>query len=133
MLRSTENGYEETGRGRYRHALDIYIALAEAHNAEHLRRRETPEPDPFLPPSGQHSRPLAARNTNAGQEQEPMTTSTIEQGAEQVNTAAGADASFDPFNLDIKLAENTPAANTSLRCGTGDTCGSSCPSACTTS
>ncbi|MFC5828075.1 FxLD family lanthipeptide [Nonomuraea insulae] len=62
-----------------------------------------------------------------------MSTSTIEQGAEQVNEVAGAEAAFVPFNLDIKLVENTPAANTSLRCGTGDTCGSSCPSACTTS
>ncbi|MGP3920869.1 FxLD family lanthipeptide [Nonomuraea sp. 10N515B] len=62
-----------------------------------------------------------------------MSTSTIEQGIEQVNGVTSAEAVFDPFNLDIKLAENTPAANTSLRCGTGDTCGSSCPSACTTS
>jgi FxLD family lantipeptide len=58
-----------------------------------------------------------------------MSTSTIEQ----VNAVASAEAAFDPFALDIKLVENTPAANTSLRCGTGDTCGSSCPSACTTS
>ncbi|GAA2842538.1 FxLD family lanthipeptide [Nonomuraea rubra] len=62
-----------------------------------------------------------------------MSTSTIEQGTEQVNEVTSAEAAFDPFNLDIKLVENTPAANTSLRCGTGDTCGSSCPSACTTS
>ncbi|SEH02395.1 FxLD family lantipeptide [Nonomuraea solani] len=62
-----------------------------------------------------------------------MTTSTIEQATDQANEVAGAETEFDPFNLDIKLAENTPAANTSLRCGTGDTCGSSCPSACTTS
>ncbi|MBF8184906.1 FxLD family lanthipeptide [Nonomuraea sp. K274] len=62
-----------------------------------------------------------------------MSTTTIEQSTGQVNAVTGAEAAFDPFNLDIKLAENTPAANTSLRCGTGDTCGSSCPSACTTS
>jgi FxLD family lantipeptide len=62
-----------------------------------------------------------------------MSTSTIEQSAEQAMEAASADTVFDPFNLRIELVENTPAANTSLRCGTGDTCGSSCPSACTTS
>ncbi|SEH02394.1 hypothetical protein SAMN05444920_12652 [Nonomuraea solani] len=48
VLRSTADGYQETGRGRYRRALDVYIALAEAHNAEHVRRGETPEPDTFL-------------------------------------------------------------------------------------
>ncbi|MFF0861393.1 FxLD family lanthipeptide [Nonomuraea sp. NPDC003560] len=62
-----------------------------------------------------------------------MSTSTIEQGAEGAAEVAGTHAPFDPFDLDIRLTENTPAANTSLRCGTGDTCGSSCPSACTTS
>ncbi|MEV4285478.1 FxLD family lanthipeptide [Nonomuraea bangladeshensis] len=61
-----------------------------------------------------------------------MSTSAIEQGTEQP-TAATRETTFSPFDLDIKLVENTPAANTSLRCGTGDTCGSSCPSACTTS
>ncbi|MFE0150162.1 FxLD family lanthipeptide [Nonomuraea sp. NPDC059007] len=60
---------------------------------------------------------------------------TTEQAGEGVSAEedVSAQAAFDPFNLDIRLAENTPAANTSLRCGTGDTCGSSCPSACTTS
>ncbi|MEV6033546.1 hypothetical protein AB0L65_20495 [Nonomuraea sp. NPDC052116] len=49
VLRQTEEGgYEETGRGLYRQAMDVYIALAKAHRAEHLRRRETPEPDTFL-------------------------------------------------------------------------------------
>lgn len=39
----------------------------------------------------------------------------------------------DPFDLDITFIEGTPATETVLMCGTGDTCGSSCPSACTTS
>ncbi|WP_329137724.1 FxLD family lanthipeptide [Streptomyces sp. NBC_01476] len=39
----------------------------------------------------------------------------------------------DPFQLDITFIENTPATETVLMCGTGDNCGSSCPSACTTS
>jgi hypothetical protein len=49
VLRSTSGGgYEETGRGRYRQAMDVYIALAERHRDEHLRRGETAEPDTFL-------------------------------------------------------------------------------------
>ncbi|MFF6880050.1 FxLD family lanthipeptide [Streptomyces sp. FXY-T5] len=39
----------------------------------------------------------------------------------------------DPFGLDISFIEGTPATETVLMCSTGDTCGSSCPSACTTS
>lgn len=39
----------------------------------------------------------------------------------------------DPFVLDITFIEGTPATETVLMCSTGDTCGSSCPSACTTS
>ncbi|MEC3996077.1 FxLD family lanthipeptide [Actinacidiphila sp. DG2A-62] len=39
----------------------------------------------------------------------------------------------DPFGLDITFIEGTPATETTLMCSTGDTCGSSCPSACTTS
>ncbi|MEC3993644.1 FxLD family lanthipeptide [Actinacidiphila sp. DG2A-62] len=39
----------------------------------------------------------------------------------------------DPFGLDISFIEGTPATETVLMCGTGDNCGSSCPSACTTS
>ncbi|MEV0577205.1 FxLD family lanthipeptide [Streptomyces sp. NPDC050392] len=39
----------------------------------------------------------------------------------------------DPFGLDITFIEGTPATETVLMCGTGDNCGSSCPSACTTS
>jgi hypothetical protein len=50
-----DGGYEETGRGRYRQALDVYIALAERHRAEHLRRGEAPEPDTFLPVRGRRT------------------------------------------------------------------------------
>ncbi|MEV7064363.1 FxLD family lanthipeptide [Streptomyces collinus] len=39
----------------------------------------------------------------------------------------------DPFGLDVTFIEGTPATETVLMCSTGDTCGSSCPSACTTS
>ncbi|MGE9695616.1 FxLD family lanthipeptide [Streptomyces sp. NRRL F-5630] len=42
-------------------------------------------------------------------------------------------ADVDPFGLDITFIEGTPATETVLMCSTGDTCGSSCPSACTTS
>ena len=42
-------------------------------------------------------------------------------------------AEGDPFDLDITFIEGTPAAETVLMCSTGDGCGSSCPSACTTS
>ncbi|MEV6949230.1 FxLD family lanthipeptide [Streptomyces sp. NPDC051172] len=42
-------------------------------------------------------------------------------------------ADDDPFGLDITFIEGTPATETVLMCSTGDTCGSSCPSACTTS
>ncbi|MFI6985852.1 FxLD family lanthipeptide [Embleya sp. NPDC050154] len=44
-----------------------------------------------------------------------------------------ADDADDPFQLDITIVENTPATETVLMCSTGDNCGSSCPSACTTS
>ncbi|RKN47222.1 FxLD family lantipeptide [Streptomyces hoynatensis] len=44
----------------------------------------------------------------------------------------GGDSS-DPFGLDITFIEDTPATETVLMCSTGDNCGSSCPSACTTS
>ncbi|WP_432097653.1 FxLD family lanthipeptide [Streptomyces sp. bgisy100] len=43
------------------------------------------------------------------------------------------DTAEDPFGLDITFIEGTPATETVLMCTTGDTCGSSCPSACTTS
>jgi len=39
----------------------------------------------------------------------------------------------DPFGLDITFIENTPSAESPLLCSTSDGCGSSCPSACTTS
>jgi FxLD family lantipeptide len=44
-----------------------------------------------------------------------------------------AETNDDPFGLDITFIEGTPATETVLMCSTGDTCGSSCPSACTTS
>ena len=55
---------------------------------------------------------------------------------ERPATPAPADLSKtdeDPFGLDITFIEGTPATETALMCGTGDSCGSSCPSACTTS
>lgn len=61
-----------------------------------------------------------------------MTTPTIEQSADQPATVAGPVAA-DPFDLDIAFIEKAPAAETVLMCSTGDNCGSSCPSACTTS
>ncbi|MEU8246235.1 FxLD family lanthipeptide [Nonomuraea sp. NPDC048916] len=66
-----------------------------------------------------------------------MSTPTIEQGVAQQTAEASMDTDagtvFPPFDLDITFIENTPAAETVLMCSTGDTCGSSCPSACTTS
>ena len=63
-----------------------------------------------------------------------MSTPIIEQQQTAVASAdIGAGAEFDPFDLDITFIENTPAAETVLMCSTGDNCGSSCPSACTTS
>ncbi|MGQ4436980.1 MULTISPECIES: FxLD family lanthipeptide [unclassified Streptomyces] len=56
--------------------------------------------------------------------------------AERPTTPAQTDlvnSSDDPFGLDITFIEGTPATETALMCGTGDNCGSSCPSACTTS
>ena len=61
-----------------------------------------------------------------------MTTRTIDQqaiAAEEESSGVG----FDPFDLDITFIEGTPAAETALMCSTGDNCGTSCPSACTTS
>lgn len=61
-----------------------------------------------------------------------VTDGVADQMADQM--AGGvADAGVDPFELDITFIEGTPAAETVLMCGTGDTCGSSCPSACVTS
>ncbi|MEU9155014.1 FxLD family lanthipeptide [Streptomyces sp. NPDC048417] len=56
--------------------------------------------------------------------------------AERPTAPAQADlvkTDADPFGLDITFIEGTPATETVLMCSTGDTCGSSCPSACTTS
>jgi FxLD family lantipeptide len=62
-----------------------------------------------------------------------MSISIIEPGTTQQAGGPDEASTFDPFDLDITFVENTPAANTVLLCSTGDTCGSSCPSACTTS
>jgi hypothetical protein len=48
VLRRIGDRYEETGRGLYRQARAVYIALAEHHRAEHRSRGEKPEPDDFL-------------------------------------------------------------------------------------
>jgi FxLD family lantipeptide len=56
----------------------------------------------------------------------------LEQPVSATQPAAEV-ADDDPFQLDISFIENTPATETVLMCGTGDNCGSSCPSACTTS
>ena len=61
-----------------------------------------------------------------------MSRPTIERSGEAQRTA-DADTWSDPFDLDITFIENTPATETVLMCSTGDNCGSSCPSACTTS
>lgn len=64
-----------------------------------------------------------------------MSMPTIGRSGESPRTADSdtvADSS-DPFGLDITFIENTPATETVLMCSTGDNCGSSCPSACTTS
>ncbi|MGC0328043.1 FxLD family lantipeptide [Streptomyces sp. SAI-170] len=55
----------------------------------------------------------------------------IERPIEPVQPAG--EAAEDPFQLDITFVEGTPATETVLMCSTGDTCGSSCPSACVTS
>jgi len=61
-----------------------------------------------------------------------MSTPTVEQQTTAIK-AATVGAGFDPFDLDVTFIEGTPAAETVLMCSTGDNCGSSCPSACTTS
>ena len=63
----------------------------------------------------------------------PTTEQRVEQQTAVANVDTGTGAEFDPFDLDITFIENTPAAETVLMCSTGDNCGSSCPSACTTS
>lgn len=63
-----------------------------------------------------------------------MTTPTIES---DVGLRTEGDennvAMTDPFDFDIAFIENVPASETVLMCGTGDNCGTSCGSACTTS
>lgn len=58
---------------------------------------------------------------------------TIQAEPLTVEAPEGVEAAGDPFELDITFIEGTLAAETILMCGTGDNCGSSCPSACTTS
>ncbi len=60
-----------------------------------------------------------------------MAASVIDQSAR--NVAASGGEPSDPFALDITFIENSPAAEMVLACSTSDNCGSSCPSACTTS
>ncbi|WP_439681589.1 FxLD family lanthipeptide [Embleya sp. MST-111070] len=60
-----------------------------------------------------------------------MSTQTIAPSVEPHQD--DVDDADDPFRLDITIIENTPATETVLMCSTGDNCGSSCPSACTTS
>ncbi|MEG3630009.1 FxLD family lanthipeptide [Streptomyces poriticola] len=63
-----------------------------------------------------------------------MTAVHLEQPvAPEQPTTDVVDTADDPFQLDITFIENTPATETVLMCSTGDNCGSSCPSACTTS
>lgn len=61
-----------------------------------------------------------------------MTTAAPERQTTPADHTAST-ASDNPFDLDITFIEGTPGAETALMCSTGDTCGSSCPSACTTS
>lgn len=62
-----------------------------------------------------------------------MSSPAIEQLTSTETDDLTAEAEADPFDLDITFIEGTPAAETVLMCSTGDGCGSSCPSACTTS
>ncbi|WP_301175510.1 FxLD family lanthipeptide [Actinomadura geliboluensis] len=62
-----------------------------------------------------------------------MRNAITEQQGGIADESADEGTDFDPFNLDITFIEGTPAAETALMCSTGDNCGSSCPSACTTS
>lgn len=61
-----------------------------------------------------------------------MRTPIVEQQTSVTEPGVMGDE-FDPFDLDITFIEGTPAAETLLMCSTGDNCGTSCPSACTTS
>ena len=62
-----------------------------------------------------------------------MSSPSIEQHSRTETNDLPDGVEGDPFGLDITLIEGTPAAETVLMCITGDGCGSSCPSACTTS
>lgn len=64
-----------------------------------------------------------------------MSTPTVEKTTQPQDTTNGRVQApdSDPFGLDISFIEGTPATESILMCSTGDTCGSSCPSACTTS
>jgi FxLD family lantipeptide len=59
-----------------------------------------------------------------------MSTETIVRTADTGQHAEADAETDDPFLLDITFIENTPDTETVLMCSTGDTCGSSCPSAC---
>ncbi len=61
-----------------------------------------------------------------------MSTPAIDQTAADAY-ASGEDDQANPFELDITFIENTPDADVILMCSTDDNCGTSCPSACTTS
>ncbi|AKN68742.1 hypothetical protein QR97_02030 [Streptomyces sp. PBH53] len=62
-----------------------------------------------------------------------MTAIPVEQRVAPKQTSTEVVDEADPFGLDITFIEGTPATETVLMCSTGDTCGSSCPSACVTS
>ncbi|MFF2211021.1 FxLD family lanthipeptide [Streptomyces antibioticus] len=62
-----------------------------------------------------------------------MTATQIERLTAPATQADLVKTGDDLFELDITFIEGTPATETVLMCGTGDNCGSSCPSACTTS
>jgi FxLD family lantipeptide len=67
----------------------------------------------------------AVRNT--GRKDSIMSVATTE------GLPGGSAIDDDPFGLDITFIENIPSAESPMMCATDDTCGSSCPSACTTS
>lgn len=62
-----------------------------------------------------------------------MTAMDTEKPVAEEQQPTGAADDTDPFGLDISFIEGTPATESVLMCSTGDNCGSSCPSACTTS
>jgi len=63
-----------------------------------------------------------------------MTAPTIESSVELLTDPDEDKAApADPFDFDITFIEHVPAAESALLCGTGDNCGTSCGSACTTS